>query len=234
MTFDDVQAALHDAGLTPRGAFRVQPDDLVPEVGAQIPARTVALAGGAGPHMWSSFLRARESGAETLDAWAEAILNELAARFGARAVFPFQCPHLPFQRWAMRAEACHPSPVGMLIHPDYGLWHNYRGALLFAGELDLPSRDVRPSPCESCGGKPCLRACPVAAFHARGYEVSLCSRHLDSIPEPSCLDIGCLPRHACPVGRAWAYAPAQARFHLEAFRRSVRRAGSQDPVHPQR
>ena len=27
---------------------------------------------------------------------------------------------------------CHASPLGLLIHPDYGLWHGYRGALLFA------------------------------------------------------------------------------------------------------
>ncbi len=224
MTFDEVQAALHDEGLTPRGAFIAQDEDLAPRVSAHEPARTVVLAGGAGPHMWNAFQRARASGAETLDAWAESILNGLAERFGARAVYPFERPHLPFQRWAMRAEACHASPVGMLIHPDYGLWHNYRGALLFAEELSLPPRDQRPSPCVTCEKKPCLRACPVGAFHPRGYEVALCSGHLDSEPEPSCLGIGCLPRHACPVGRAWAYPPAQARFHLEAFRRSVRRS----------
>ena len=38
----------------------------------------------------------------------------------------------------MRAEAVAPSPLGILIHPDYGLWHAYRGALAFAERLALP------------------------------------------------------------------------------------------------
>jgi hypothetical protein len=29
---------------------------------------------------------------------------------------------------------------------------------------------------------------------------------------------GCLARHACPVGQGFAYAPAQAEFHMRAFR----------------
>jgi hypothetical protein len=28
---------------------------------------------------------------------------------------------------------------------------------------------------------------------------------------------GCLARRACPVGREYAYDPAQARFHMQAF-----------------
>src|SRR4030095_137820 len=49
-------------------------------------------------------------------------------------------------RWAMRAEAVAPSPLGILIHPDYGLWHAYRGALAFAERLALPPRGARPLP----------------------------------------------------------------------------------------
>ncbi len=222
MRLEDVQDALHQAGLTPRGAFHPAAHDGVPPFSDQEPARTLVLAGSAGPHMWRSFERSRDLGSETLDAWSRRLLNSIAARFGARAVFPFDRPYLPFQRWAMRAEPCHPSPVGMLIHPDYGLWHSYRGALLLADELQLPPPDERPSPCASCDKMPCLDACPAGAFSRGGYDVATCSAHLDGNPEPSCLRIGCLPRHACPVGRAHRYEPAQARFHLEAFRRSVR------------
>jgi hypothetical protein len=67
-------------------------------------------------------------------------------------VFPFERPYLPFQRRAMRAEACYPSPLGLLIHPDYGLWHGYRGALLFAAAIELPPSGRRASPCASAMG----------------------------------------------------------------------------------
>ena len=41
------------------------------------------------------------------------------------ALFPFGGPpHFPFQQWARRAEPVHPSPIGLLIHPIYGLWHS--------------------------------------------------------------------------------------------------------------
>ena len=219
MQLKDIDQALLDAGLTPRGAFHPAEGDAVPPSAGGAPAGTVVMAGNAGPRMWQTFDAARAKGATTLDAWCERVLTELAARLGARAVFPFARPYLPFQRWAMRAEACHPSPLGMLIHPDYGLWHGYRGALLFAAALELPPPDLRPSPCASCTERPCLSACPVNAFSPAGYDVPACARHLAGPPEPDCMDIGCLARHACPIGRDYRYAPVQARFHMQAFRR---------------
>src|SRR5271166_4757675 len=77
-------------------------------------------------------------------------------------------PHFPFQQWVRRAEPVHPSPLGLLIHPIYGLWHSYRGALAFPEALDVPALEVAPSPCDSCAEKPCLGACPVGAFSLDG------------------------------------------------------------------
>ena len=222
MDLKDIERALQDAGLTPRGAFHPAAGDAVPPLAIDMPARTVVLAGNAGPPMWQVFDAARAAGAMTLDQWSVRVLTELAVQLGARAVFPFERPYLPFQRWAMRAEACHTSPLGLLIHPDYGLWHGYRGALLFAATIELPPPDRRASPCASCTDRPCLSACPVGAFDAAGYDVPACARHLAGTPEPACMDIGCLARHACPVGRDYRPAPAQARFHMLSFLRNHR------------
>jgi hypothetical protein len=222
MDLNEIQRSLQDAGLTPRGAFHPAAGEDAPPLAAGMPARTVVLAGNAGPRMWQAFDDARAGGGMTLDAWSERVLTRLAARLGARAVFPFERPYLPFQRWAMRAEACHPSPLGLLIHPDYGLWHGYRGALLFAEAMELPPPDRRASPCSSCADRPCLGACPVDAFDGTAYDVPACARHLAATPEPDCMDIGCLARHACPVGRDYRYVPAQARFHMLSFLRNHR------------
>jgi hypothetical protein len=225
MDLKEIEQALQDVGLTPRGAFHPVAVDGVPLLAADTRARTVILAGSAGPHMWRNFAAARAESAMTLDEWSVRVLTELAARLGARAVFPFERPYLPFQRWAKRAEPCQPSPLGLLIHPDYGLWHSYRGALLFAAPIDLPPPDRRASPCASCADRPCLKACPVGAFDGNAYDVRTCARHLARMPEPACMDIGCLPRHACPVGRDYRYAPAQARFHMLSFLRNHRPKG---------
>jgi ferredoxin len=222
MNLGEIERALQDAGLTPRGAFHPAASDGVPLLATEASVRTVVLAGNAGPQMWRAFDAARAAGVMTLDAWSARVLTELATRLGARAVFPFERPYLPFQRWAMRAEACHGSPLGLLIHPDYGLWHGYRGALLFAATLELPPPDRRASPCASCADRPCLSACPVGAFDGTAYDVPACARHLARNPEPACMDVGCLARHACPIGRDFRYTPTQARFHMLSFLRNHR------------
>lgn len=147
----------------------------------------------------------------------------LARDFGARAILPFDGPpYVPFQRWAQRAEPVAPSPVGILIHPDYGLWHAYRGALAFPEALELPPADPRPRPCDTCSGRPCLTTCPVDAFTRAGYDVPACAGHLRGAAGADCVTGGCLARRACPVGGAWAYAPGQAEFHMRAFLRARR------------
>ena len=222
----DIGRMLHAAGLDGRGAFHPVAGDGVPPMATGLPVRTVVLAGNAGPHMWRTFSPARAKSGMTLDAWSESVLSDLAGRLNANAAFPFRRPYLPFQRWAMRAEACHPSPLGLLIHPDFGVWHGYRGALLFAEELELAAPDRRPSPCVSCAGRPCLSACPAGAFTDSGYDVPACARHLAAEPEAACMEIGCLARHACPAGLDYRYAPEQARFHMASFLRNHRPEGS--------
>jgi hypothetical protein len=126
----------------------------------------------------------------------------------------------PFQRWALRADAVYSSPLGILIHPEYGLWHAYRAALFFHETLELPARWDAPSPCESCTEKPCLSGCPVGAFSGGAYDVAACADHI-ARPETDCISVGCLARNACPVGLRWRYPEAQTRFHMTAFSRSV-------------
>jgi epoxyqueuosine reductase QueG len=109
-----------------------------------------------------------------------------------------------------------PSPLGILIHPRYGLWHAYRAALAIGEEIPLPPRDETPDLCGACAGKPCLTTCPVGAFEAAGYDVGACAGHLHDPAGADCMTAGCRARRVCPVGEA--YAPAQAAFHMAAFR----------------
>ncbi|MEZ5775791.1 MAG: hypothetical protein R3D33_14110 [Hyphomicrobiaceae bacterium] len=137
------------------------------------------------------------------------------------ALFPSDRPYQPFQQWAMRAEPVTPSPLGLLIHPEHGLWHAYRAALAFPDLVDdLPPRGEHPSPCATCVARPCLSACPVGAFDGRGYDVAVCVGHLRSGRPPDCLAHGCHARAACPVGLTARYPHAQIRFHMAAFHRA--------------
>ncbi len=213
---------LRPAGMMTRGGFRPTAADAVPSLPGGVAPMTLILVGNAGPDMWRAFSAAGVGGANPLDDWTRRVLNGIAADLGAAALFPFDGPPwLPFQRWARRGDDVHPSPTGPLIHPVYGLWHAYRGALAFARAFDLPAVPSRPAPCDACADRPCLSACPVHALAPGAYDVAACAGHVAGPGGADCLDTGCRARAACPVGAGYRHAPAQARFHMTAFLRRV-------------
>jgi hypothetical protein len=218
ITLSGVRVAVEASGLSYRGAFHPTPDDW-PNGGD---CGTLVLVGFTGNRNWRHFQHAPEAhdGApDPLDRWSLRVIGALARELGATALFPFQGPPwLPFLRWAQKAEPVHPSPLGMLIHPDWGLWHSWRGALAFRDTLELPPPDRRPRPCDSCADKPCLTTCPVNAFTMKGYDVAACVAHIETPRGTDCMEEGCRARRACPIGAGHRYSPEQAHFSMVAFR----------------
>lgn len=207
-------------GLVTRGGFNPDAGDGVPPGPRGEPAGTLVLIGTVGGRHWSAFQCARPHlpADHPLDAWSRQTILAIGVSLGGWPLFPFGGPpHHPFQRWARRAEALEPSPLGILIHTVHGLWHAYRGALAFAERQPLPPPVVAPAPCATCADRPCLAACPVGAFDGKGYDVAACAGHLATPEGAPCMTGGCLARRACPVGREFAYGPDQAAFHMAAF-----------------
>jgi hypothetical protein len=192
-------------GFTPLGWFA--PEDMGE-------TKFVILIGNAGPAMFRRFMR---DGGGVMDDWTKRVVDPLADDLGAHAAYPFSKPHLPFLSWARQGGGGHISPLGLNIHPTYGLWHAYRAALLFPVQFDLTRRSAGAHPCETCQDKPCLSACPVSAFDGQSYDVAACATHLNSGAGEDCMTGGCLARRACPVGKAFQYSPQQANFHMQAF-----------------
>jgi len=221
VTIEAILSAIARTGLAPRGAFRLGEGE---RTGPLADIRTIALAGFAGRGGWDAFAgsaEARDGADHPLDRWSRRVIDALARDLGATAHFPFGGPPFwPFQQWARRAEPVHPSPVGLLIHPTYGLWHSYRGALGFKQALDLPEGAAAASPCDSCRERWCLNACPVGAFSSAGYDVAACAGHLKRPAGADCMELGCRARRACPVGAEHAYGPEQAGFTMQAFLRA--------------
>lgn len=219
--FAGIVAAIEQTGLAPRGALRLDVDE---RPGDLADIRTIVLIGMAGRSGWDAFAASEEAhdGIDhPLDRFSRRIIGALAEDFDAVALYPFGGPpYWPFQQWAQRAGQVHPSPVGLLIHAAYGLWHSYRGALGFTQALDIPVLDASASPCDTCTGRWCLKACPVVAFSARGYDVAACAAHLGSRAGADCMSGGCLARRACPVGAEHAHGAEQAAFTMRAFLRA--------------
>ena len=221
MNLERVATSATALGIALRGAIHPAAKDRVPAMPDGTPAGTLVLAGFVGRGQWAAFTASAEAAdgrADPLDRWSRRVIDALASELGASALYPFGGPPwLPFQRWARKAEPVHSSPLGVLIHPDWGLWHSYRGALVFAERLALPEHLERPSPCDSCAEKPCLSACPVGAFTRERYDVATCAGHLRSAAGRDCVELGCRAREACPVGADHRYEPDQASFHMRAF-----------------
>lgn len=213
MTYQEIAEALTATGLIARGGFHPGPTD-----GAPKGCKTLILIGNTGGHFWNRFQAARREEPDPMDRWTRRQVDRVAASAGGWAVYPSDGPpYFPFQRWAMRAEPVYPSPIGLLIHPDHGLWHAYRAAICLHEGISVPLRDARESPCERCTDRPCLSACPVSAFTAEGYDTAACTAYLRSEAGADCVTDGCKARHACPVGPAAPYEPGQAAFHMQAF-----------------
>ena len=208
--------ALRSRGMILRGGFCPTSD--APVLNGRA-VRTIFLIGTVGSGFWPHFQAFREqhSGEDPLDDWSRSVIDPVANEFGGVALYPFDRPWWPFQRWIAEAEHLKASPLGILIHPEFGHWHGYRGAIGLFSEMDLPAYDSRPHPCETCTDKPCITSCPAGALASGHFEVSPCRAHLARSAGAPCMARGCLSRNACPVGKDYRYVEDHVRFHMDAL-----------------
>lgn len=221
--YDSICSVFAAEGLQGRGAFHVSQDDGVPDCGFSDGAKTVVMVGNIGGAMWRFFEADRGDEDNPLDQWTERVLGRIVETlrppFGAiQPIYPSGPPYYPFQQWAMRADTVFPSPIGPLMHPDHGLWHAYRGALVFERKLTIPVREERDNPCDTCTDKPCLSTCPVDAFRPGKYAVKDCANYLTTEDGDKCLELGCQARRACPIAPHNRYSEVQGRFHMGRMR----------------
>jgi hypothetical protein len=220
---NELRAALAPRGVFLRGVVNFSEDDAAPILNDGARARSVALLGNAGSSIWPAFEHWQfgapdQGGDNPLDDWSKAVIDPVADAFGATAYYPSDPPWQPFQQWAMRAEGLKASPLGILIHPTYGLWHGYRGALGFAHRLIVAPRAPDRHPCDHCPDKPCLSTCPADSVQSSGFELTPCRAHLSTeIGQAGCMQSGCMARNACPVGTEYRYSTEQLRFHMAAL-----------------
>ncbi|MBP1882291.1 4Fe-4S dicluster domain-containing protein [Sinorhizobium mexicanum] len=220
---ETIRAALAPHGLFLRGTVNFAGGEAAPMLADGTPAASVVLIGNIGGSLWESFSRWRQcepdgGGTDPLDNWSKQVIRPVADAAGAIAYFPSDPPWQPFQQWAMRAERLKASPLGILIHPQYGLWHGYRGALGLDWVLPQTGQVSAGHPCDACVEKPCISACPADALAAAAFDVGRCRAHLRSEEGVGgCLARGCLSRDACPAGRDYRYPDAQLSFHMAAL-----------------
>jgi ferredoxin len=213
-TLAGLDAALAASGLQTRGGFKLAADER-PEGFA-----SGVLIGHLGGSFWPVFTAWQAQHpdvSDPLDTWSKNVIDSVAVSVGGHAIYPSDRPFAPFQRWAQRAEGLKPGPLGLLMHPQAGPWHAYRGAIVFEQSFDFRLPVTLSHPCDDCAEKPCLSACPVGAIEPDRFNVTACRAHLAKPVGAPCMEQGCLARNACPAGAAFRYSADQQAFHQRAF-----------------
>jgi len=178
------------------------------------------LIGDQGGSHWDAFSKSgylNDGQLDPMNRWTQSILDPIADALDARVLYPFGERVWPFQQWAQAATGMAQSPLGLLIHPEFGLWNALRGALIFDEQFDIPTVPTPANPCATCVERPCLNTCPVSAFWEDKYYVESCRAHVVSPQGADCKLTGCLARKACPVGPHHQYSQAQQAFHMRSF-----------------
>jgi len=180
---------------------------------------TVLVLGSGGRTMWPSVERGFVDRDDPVD---EHALDALTAAvgtlepLGATILWP-SGSHLPVTRLGELAGWSHPSPMGLGIHPAFGLWFAYRGVIGL--EAALPSTATpSSSPCDGCVQRPCIAACPADVLsHQAPPKVAAC--FTERLRAGGC-ESSCVARRACPVGAEHGYVSAQEAHHHRASLRS--------------
>jgi len=186
---------------------------------------SLVLIGSTGTALWSAMgdWRARP---DPIDSWCAQALARFRDALPVRGVFVFPSK-TPVSMLALGRLAgwAHPTPLGLGMHPEHGLWVGYRGALLLDARFAERGLGGDESPCASCEGQPCVAACPVGAVQPGGVELVTCFGQ--RLAETPCAT-ACGARLACPVGDQSRYGAEQIAHHHEAANRLYRRhtAGS--------
>jgi hypothetical protein len=228
-TRSSLEQALAAHGLQLRSGWIPTAADELPALPAGVHAAVVWMVGQVGSACWKAFAAScffADGLPDPMDRWSKSIGDAMAHAHGGIAVYPSDGPpYAPFQQWARRAEPqLQTSPLLLQIHPQWGMWHALRFALVLPAMDAADARELlaQQAPrgtdiCLACDGQPCLQACPAQAFGPGSYDVPACAGHLHRPEGADCMQHGCLARRACPVAPELRYEPAHAAFHMKAF-----------------
>jgi epoxyqueuosine reductase len=180
---------------------------------------SLVLIGSAGTTLWQSMTAARAfRPLDPVDEYCEEALfdfcDDMGDDVGTRILWPDPVGDAPIAvtRLGELAGWSHRSPMGLGIHPRFGLWFAYRGVVLLDADIEELREPASASPCDSCADKPCIPACPPGAVGGpRGLELAPCLGER-SRAGADC-ETRCLARAACPIGAEHRYSPEQMAHH---------------------
>lgn len=188
------------------------------------PGERLVFFGQAGPTLWEESVRKElhhdhpfdAVSVERTSAWMAAAFPD--ERFDV--VYPTTDALIPLGQLTSQLGWGESSPLGISIHPTFGLWIAHRVAAITSADLYHEPAD-HESPCETCATNDCVSACPVGAVSSTAaFDLTACAPYRAS--EQSECAYQCLSRNACPVGAENRYGDKQMRHHYGSGLASIR------------
>lgn len=200
--------------------------DLCVDAGADLREfRRIVLLGQAGRRLWETIEAAGGTGEHRFDETSTTIVERWLVRHHPRASWQLLYPSdmlVPLGRLGTHAGWGAPSPLGLGIHPTWGLWQAHRVAFAIDADLAPTPLTVPPHACATCVDRPCVTACPVGAVSMDApFDVATCGAN--RLTDGSECAHQCLARNACPVGAEHRYGDAQMAYHYAASLPALRR-----------
>lgn len=186
--------------------------------------RQLVLIGHGGRLLWEKMHSTDLDNKDPVDHFSGSITRQFIRDYLDNAavlwLYPDSRYSVPLQQLGEAAGWCSPSPLGLGISADYGLWFAYRALFLINSNLPMTSALPHLSPCNRCAQQPCITACPPEAAQKERLNMALCARHRLA-PHSSCAD-RCLSRLACPVHPEHRYEPEQIQYHYQVSLATLR------------
>jgi hypothetical protein len=220
---DQLQSRIGPSGFEVLGAVTVGAhNDTLEEhlAGYRLPepdgAGSLVLVIGNTKRLWPLFMRAYEDAslsaeANPIDRYTSSKLDlavaEVAGAFGVASALRYTFDAVPravaVQRLTILAGVAEQSPVGLLVHPEFGPWFSLRAAAVFG--LPGPAGAVPPATCSRCSTRPCLAAKDRVHTATGGVYTR------ESFDAYWQLWLGM--RESCPVGAQARFSEQQTRYH---------------------
>ncbi|MGB1257077.1 MAG: hypothetical protein ACPG51_14510 [Thiolinea sp.] len=185
---------------------------------------TLLLTGHGGPLFWKKFKSSVPAAIDPVDHFSATVSEQLLQKYlpavARRRLFPsLECPvNLMALGQAIGWHA--PSPLGMGINADYGIWSAYRALWWLDAEIETAALPVAKPICSECVTQDCIQACPGNALELNKLpDLQRCA-DLRLQPESVCAET-CVARMACPFAAEQCYTSEQMAYHYDLVRSQI-------------
>lgn len=120
--------------------------------------KTICLIGAGGPTLWKHLPQPHQ-GHHPIDDYSIKNVKIFAEQYlngDSEFLFPNDSVLFPLQRLGRSLGLSHPTPSGIDLCQDFGLWFAYRAVFLTSHDLTITPPQSFQSPCEPCEEKLCL------------------------------------------------------------------------------